>query len=197
MDIDEELYRQGSVAARLYGYLSVPYHRDLMQGAKVGRVNSDAAAVEAIAEEVLDRLEPGRCYVLGPGTTTRAIARRLGLEKTLLGVDVIRDGRIVAADANEATLLAAIDPGEATVIVTPIGGQGHILGRGNQQISPAVVRRLGRARLLVVATPEKLASLQGRPLLVDTGDPALDRDLAGYIRVITGYRAEAVCPVSA
>jgi predicted polyphosphate/ATP-dependent NAD kinase len=110
---------------------------------------------------------------------------------------VIRDGRIVAADAGESALLTAIGEGEATAIVTPIGGQGHILGRGNQQISPTVLRRLGRSRLLVVATPEKLASLHGRPLLVDTGDTELDRELAGYIRVITGYRTEAVCPVSA
>jgi predicted polyphosphate/ATP-dependent NAD kinase len=197
MDIDEEAFRAGAVAARLYGYLAVPHHRELLQGAKAGRVNSEPAALDAIAAEVVERLRPGRVYLLGPGSTTAAIARRLGLPKTLLGVDAYADGRVIAADAGEPALLAAIAGRKATAIVTPIGGQGHILGRGNQQLGPAVIRALGRAGLMVVATPQKLESLHGRPLRVDTGDPALDADLAGHIRVITGYRTEAVCPVAA
>jgi predicted polyphosphate/ATP-dependent NAD kinase len=197
MDIDEAAYRAGEVSAQLFGYLSVPFDRELVQGVKAGRVNSDAAALEAIAEAVIERLVPERLYILGPGTTTRAIARRLGLDKTLLGVDLLRNRRIERADADEAALVAATREGAATIIVTPIGGQGHFLGRGNQQISPAVLRQVGRANLLVVATPQKLASLQGRPLRVDTGEPALDRDFSGYVRVITGYRTESVCPVSA
>jgi predicted polyphosphate/ATP-dependent NAD kinase len=195
MDIDEAAYRAGEVAARLYGFLSVPYHRDLVQGAKAGRVNSEPAALEAIAAEVAERLQPGHVYLLGPGTTTQAIARRLGLAKTLLGFDAIGDGRVLCADAGETELLAAVAGRPAQAILTPIGGQGHFLGRGNQQLSPAVIRRLGRDGILVVATPQKLASLQGRPLRVDTGEPALDHALAGYVRVITGYRTESVCSV--
>ena len=196
MDVDETAFRRGEVAAQLYGYLSVPHDRALVQGMKVGRVNSDEAALDALATEVIDRIEPNRLYVLGPGSTTRAIARRLGLDKTLLGVDVLCDGRLVAVDADETTLLGLLDGRKTTVIVSPIGGQGHILGRGNQQISPAVLRRAGPASLLVVATPQKLDSLQGRPLRVDSGDAELDRMLSGYMRVVTGYRNEAVCRVA-
>ncbi|MBV9635656.1 MAG: ATP-NAD kinase family protein [Methylobacteriaceae bacterium] len=197
MDIDEEAYRAGDLTARLFGFLSIPFHRDLVQGMKAGRANSDAAALEEIAAEVADRLEPDRLYVVGPGTTTRAILRRLGLPKTLLGVDLICDRKVVAADVSESVLLDAARGRRVSVIVTPIGGQGHFLGRGNQQISPAVLRQAGRGGITIVATPEKLASLAAQPLRVDTGDRELDQALSGYVRVITGYRTEAVCRVTA
>lgn len=197
MDLDEEAFRAGSVATRLYGYLSVPYDPIRLQGIKIGKVSSDTAALDAIAVEVSERMRPGELFILGPGTTTRAIARRLGLEKTLLGVDLIRDGRIIAADVGAQQIEQTVEQagGAATVVVTPIGGQGHIFGRGNQQIGQGVLRRLGRERILVVATPQKLESLQGRALQVDTGDAALDRALAGYQRVITGHRRETVYAV--
>jgi len=197
MDIDEEAYRAGDLTARLFGFLSIPFHRDLVQGMKAGGANSDAAALEEIAAEVADRLEPDRLYVVGPGTTTRAILRRLGLPKTLLGVDLICDRKVVAADVSESVLLDAARGRRVSVIVTPIGGQGHFLGRGNQQISPAVLRQAGRGGITIVATPEKLASLAAQPLRVDTGDRELDQALSGYVRVITGYRTEAVCRVTA
>ena len=110
----------------------------------------------------------------------------LGLDGTLLGVDVVRDRQVVASDAGERQVLDLIEGREARIVVTVIGGQGHILGRGNQQISPQVVRAVGPGNIIVAATTDKLASIQGRPLLVDTGDPTLDSDLAGYTRVITG-----------
>ena len=134
-------------------------------------------------------------YILGPGTTVRAISRRLGLESTLIGVDLVKDGRPVAADVTEADILDALGGERATIVVTPIGGQGHFLGRGNQQISAEVVRRVGRDNIILVATSEKLTALGGE-LLVDTGDPPMDDTLSGYIRVVTGYAAEAVCRVA-
>lgn len=196
MDIDEEAYRDGVVSARLFGYLAVPFDRELVQGVKIGRVNSDARALAGIAADVAERVRPGQICVLGPGTTTRAIAQRFGLPKTLLGVDIIRDGQLVCADADETALRQAVAGHEAMLVVSPIGGQGHIFGRGNQQLSPEVLRRVGRAGVVIVATPEKLGSLQGRQLRTDTGDAALDLVLAGYVRVITGYRREVVYPVS-
>jgi predicted polyphosphate/ATP-dependent NAD kinase len=196
MDIDEDAYRAGAVSARLFGVLSVPDDQAAVQGLKVGMVNRDPAAMAGIADDIAERMRPGQLVVIGPGTTTRAIAQRLGVAKTLLGVDLIRDGLVVCADATEAELLAAIEPGASDVIVTPIGGQGHFIGRGNQQISPAVLRRAGLQHLRVVATPEKLALLHNATLRVDTGDAELDRALAGYVRVITGYRRAAICPVA-
>jgi predicted polyphosphate/ATP-dependent NAD kinase len=193
MDIDEAAFRAGAVSAKLYGYLKVPYDPALVQGIKVGHAAGDAAALDSIAAEVAGRMEPGRLYILGPGTTVRAIARHLDIEKTLLGVDLVRDGRLVAADVTERDILRAIQDRPATIIVTPIGGQGHVLGRGNQQISAAVVDRVGADRILVVASAEKLASLHNQSLRVDTGDANLDHRLDGYARVITGFGAEAVC----
>ncbi len=199
MDIDEEAFRAGAVSAKLYDYLPVPYAPDLMQSVKAGGVSSDRVALSGIAAEIASRMEAGRLYLLGPGTTTRAIADALGLSKTLLGVDLVRDGAVIGADASEEAILRTLaeSPPGGGIVVTPIGGQGHFLGRGNQQIGARVVRAVGLDRLLVAATPEKLASLHDSTLHVDTGDPALDQALSGWRRVITGRGNETVCRVAA
>ena len=131
-------------------------------------------------------------YLMGPGATVAAIMSELGLNNTLLGVDAVRNRAVVASDANERDLLELIANRHAKIVVTVIGGQGYVLGRGNQQISPGVVRGAGRDNIVIVAAREKLASLRGRPLLVDTGDENLDRALAGYWKVMTGYREYAM-----
>lgn len=192
LDVDEEAYRQGAVSCRLYGYLRIPYRSNLVQGAKAGSQISEAAAQRAIARAVVGKLEPGCRYVVGPGTTTRAITEELALPKTLIGVDVFADGKLLAADANEAQLLHLIMGRPACIIVTPIGGQGYLFGRGNQQISPAVIRAVGRDNIIVVSTTGKIHALQGRPLLVDSGDAEVDRMMRGYLRIVTGYNEEIV-----
>jgi len=192
MDVDEDGVRWGIVTARLYGYLLVPFQRHLIQGRKAPSGPGEAAAMAAIACQVVDGMEPGRLYILGPGTTTRTIAARLGLTKTLIGVDVVLDGCLLAADVNEAQLLALLAGRPAQIVVTPIGGQGYLFGRGNQQISPAVIRAVGRQNVTVVSAPSKVHSLEGRPFLVDTGDPDVDRLLSGHVRVITGYGEQIV-----
>ena len=186
MDIDEDAARQGVAAARLYGYLKVPDDNTRLQAAKDGGVESGDRAVRALAAAVAAKMQPGVTYVMGPGSTIAAVMDELCLEGTLLGVDVVRDRQVVASDAGERQVLDLIQGRDARIVVTVIGGQGHILGRGNQQISPQVVRAAGPGNIIVAATTDKLASIQGRPLLVDTGDPTLDSDLAGYTRVITG-----------
>jgi predicted polyphosphate/ATP-dependent NAD kinase len=218
MDIDEQAFRQGALSAQLYGYLRVPYRSSLVQSQKIP-TSGEAAAQAAIAEDMAAKMEPGVLYIIGPGTTTRAIAQELGVAKTLLGVDVVikeeqeaessrgaptcapgsgEPGiRVVAADANEAQLLALLEGRRAKIIVTPIGGQGYIFGRGNQQISPRVIQRVGRENIIVVSTPDKLYALGGRPLLVDTGDRAVDELLSGYLTVVTGYNERAVRKVAA
>jgi len=196
MDVDEDAVRQGVITAGLYGYLTIPYLRELVQGCKAPSGPGEAMAMDAIACQVVDGMKPGYLYILGPGTTTRAIAARLGLAKTLIGVDVVLDNCLLAADVNEAQLLGLLQGRPARIVVTPIGGQGYLFGRGNQQISPAVLRAVGREHVMVVSTPHKVHSLEGRPFLVDTGDPALDRLLSGYVRVITGYGEQVVYRVS-
>jgi predicted polyphosphate/ATP-dependent NAD kinase len=196
MDIDEEAFRQGVVSARLYGYLQIPFERRLVQSAKMPSSPGEQAAQQAIAHDVVSRMEGGLLYIIGPGTTTRAIASRLGLSKTLIGVDVVTGGELVAADVNESRLLELLEGRKAKIIVTPIGGQGYIFGRGNQQISPQVIRQVGRENVIVVGTPGKIHSLRGMPLRVDTGDRGMDEMLSGYIMVLTGYDERIVYKVS-
>lgn len=188
LDIDEEEYRRNRLVIRLYGYLLVPVVEDLVQSSKVASipVGGEAENQKAIARWVVENMEPDTLYILGPGTTIKAIADELGVEKTLLGVDAVYNGRLVGRDLAEKNLLQLLDAyGKAWIIVTPIGGQGFIFGRGNQQISPQIIKRVGRERILVVATRRKMASL---PVLrVDTGDPAVDDMLRGYIRVLVDY----------
>lgn len=195
MDLDEEAFRAGRVSARLYGYLRVPYAAGAVQGLKTAGGAGEEAQLAAIAAAVVEGMEEGCLYILGPGTTTRAVAAQLGLEKTLLGVDVLRGRTLVARDATEAELLRLVEGQRAKIVVTPIGGQGYIFGRGNQQISAAVITKVGRENILVIATPSKLASIPGQRLLVDTGEEAIDAMLRGYLPVVTGYREAAICRV--
>jgi predicted polyphosphate/ATP-dependent NAD kinase len=197
MDIDEDAYRDNRLSARLYGYLRVPYEEALVQGSKEATGGSEEISLEAIASEVVEGMEEDTLYVIGPGTTTRPIAEELGLEKTLLGVDVVENGSLVASDVNEEELLGLIKNRKAKIIVTVIGGQGFILGRGNQQISPEVIRRVGPENLIIVASPGKLAALKGRTLLVDTGDSEVDEMLSGYRKVVIGYARRSVYKVRA
>ena len=197
MDIDEEAFRDDRLSARLYGYLKVPYVEAMVQNTKSGSAATDEFSLEGIAADIVDGMEKDVLYVLGPGTTIRPITERLGLHKTLLGVDVVLNGEFVAADANEERLLELVEGLETRIIVTVIGGQGFVFGRGNQQISPRVIRSVGVGNVTIVATPSKLAALQGRPLLVDTGDPELDETLSGYAKVVTEYGRRVVYRVRA
>jgi len=196
MDLDEEAYRRGSVSPRLYGYLKIPFQKGMTQARKSPSRLDERGVLDAIAWHVIDHMQDDWLYIVGPGTTTRPILSHLGLNKTLIGVDVVRRRQLIAADANEAALLALLESQKAKIIVTPIGGQGYLLGRGNQQISPAVIRRVGKENIIVVSHPEKIHALYGRPLLVDTGDSKVNQMLSGYIKVVTGYNEQIVYRVA-
>jgi len=188
MDIDEDAFRNGLVAAKLHGTLRVPEENRHIQSPKSGGIHSEKETLQGIAASVIDSMDDTDCYfIIGSGTTTRLIMINLGLKNTLLGVDVVYNKRLVANDVTDKQLLNFIKGRRAKIVVTVIGGQGHVFGRGNQQISPQVIREVGQENIIVVATKEKLASLRGRPLLVDTGDETLNRELSGYMRVTTGY----------
>jgi len=189
MDIDEDAFRDGFITAKLHGTLRVPEESRYVQGAKAGGIQSEKEALQGIAASVIAAMaEMDHYFIIGSGTTTRLIMVNLGLENTLLGVDVVQNKRLVAKDVTEKQLLDLTDGKDAKIVVTVIGGQGHIFGRGNQQISPRIIRRVGRENIIIVASKEKLAALRGKPLLVDTGDEALNEALSGYLRVTTGYR---------
>jgi predicted polyphosphate/ATP-dependent NAD kinase len=197
MDLDESAYRDGEIAPKLYGYLRVPKVSGLIQSRKRPSNVSEAESQAAIATWIVESIEQGCPYILGPGTTTRAITEQLGLAKTLIGVDVIKNGELVQVDANEDRLLELLAGEQAKIVISPIGGQGHLFGRGNQQISGRVISKVGKSRVIVVCTPDKLHSLEGKPLRVDSGEPAVDAMLAGYLRVVTGYNELAVYQVVA
>ena len=192
MDIDEEAFRENRLSARLYGYLRVPVEETYMQGSKEASPVQEDENLKAIAADLEEVMDHETLYVLGPGSTISNVAEHIGLKKTLLGVDVIKGKKIIAADVNENKLLKLIKDKRAKIIVTIIGGQGFVFGRGNQQISPQVIRAVGKENIIIAATPSKLATLHGRPLLVDTGDSKLDEELSGYIRVVTDYGRRVV-----
>ena len=183
VDVDEDAVRCGTIATRLYGAARVPADRLRMQAVKAGSTGSDEAALEAVCAQFAAALDPRRIYVFGPGTTTRRVLTKLGLPKTLLGVDAVRAGRLVGADLGESELLELLDGESATLVVGVVGGQGALFGRGNQQLSPAVLRRIGEENIEVIAGLRKLLSLDPPWLRVDTGDPELDGTLSGYRRV--------------
>jgi predicted polyphosphate/ATP-dependent NAD kinase len=188
VDVDEELYRAGELQTRLYAVAKTPYQPVLVQERKrIYSSSSEEEFKDQIALFASEFMRDGSAYILGAGTTTSRIAELLGVEKTLLGVDVVQGGKLLLKDASERDLLALLEREKSVkVIVSPIGAQGFILGRGSQQISAAVLRRAGTENLIIVSTPHKLAELSH--LLVDTGDPDLDRNLSGNRLVVTGYR---------
>lgn len=186
MDIDEEAFRDNRVSAKLYGYMTTPYVQDLLQGSKEVTGADEEITLGGIAAEIVEEMDSETIYIIGPGSSTRPITDELGLEKTLLGVDIIKNGKILAKDANEEKILSLLE-GASKIIVTIIGGQGFIFGRGNQQISPKVIKKVGKENIIIIATPGKLATLRGRSLHIDTGDNALDEALKGWYRVVIGY----------
>jgi len=190
VDVDEEAYREGELRTRLIGYARSPYLPGLVQGAKQVFIDQDEdrarnEIARFIAEVILGT--PETVYILGPGTTTGEIARVLGVEKTLLGFDAVKNGKVVGMDLNEkgmGELLA--EPGPARLVVSVLGAQGSVLGRGTQQVSPMVLRRIGVDNVIVIATPHKLAVTP--VLFFDTGDPGQDAAFGDTVQVISGYR---------
>lgn len=194
MDIDEKKYRQGTLSAKLFGYLRIPYQKRYVQRQKAASPAHEGYYQEAIACRMVETMTEDILYIVGPGTTTKAIMEKLGLKSSLLGIDLVCQNQLIGLDLNEAQLLEQLT-GSSKLIITPIGGQGYILGRGNQQISPEVIRRVGINNIIIVATKDKINGLRGAPLLVDSGDQELDIQLSGYHSIITGYNENIIYKV--
>ncbi len=190
MDIDEAALRAGILAPELFGLARVPGLRSLMQAAKGGPRRDSAAALASAARAVARAMAPGTLYVIGPGTSAGAVMRAAGHVPTVLGTDALLDGQVVARDTAAQALEHLAQARPVKIVLGVTGQQGFLLGRGNQQIGRAVIARAGRDGLIVLATEAKLAALAQPRLWVDTGDPALDASLAGFIRVRTGADRE-------
>ena len=188
MDIDENAFRNGKLSAQIYGYMQTLDAPTLVQGSKTTTVTTEKEEFIGISRELIRLMEKDTYYIVSSGTTLQPFMDELGLQNTLLGVDIIFNNKLVANDVNENTILEFIDNRKAKIIVTIIGGQGYIFGRGNQQISSKVIKTIGKENIIVASSSSKLTALSGSPLRVDTGEKDLDNYLSGYMPIITGFK---------
>jgi predicted polyphosphate/ATP-dependent NAD kinase len=190
MDADEQAIREDVFIVRLYGFLRCPFFSAYVQrGKQVSPETIDEKDNQvAVAKFIIEEMRRDGTYILGPGTTVKRVAELLRVEKTVLGVDIYKSGRVIL-DVDEKRILREVNDWQNTwIILSPIGRQGVLLGRGNQQISPTIIRLVGKDRIIVAATRNKLQSIEENVLRVDTGDVEVDRMLSGFIRVVTDYR---------
>ena len=197
MDLDEQAFREGKVNARCYGYLSVPVDDTRMQLMKQGGLNYHDISVQDIATDIIETMEQDVFYLIGSGSTTAEIMNQLFLQNTLLGIDIVRNQELIASDVGEQEILKIINNYPVKIVLSIIGGQGHVFGRGNQQLSAEVIyhvidQHMGRDNIIIIANNEKLRSLNKRPMIADTGDADLDEKLAGLYSVITGYQQKTL-----
>ena len=192
LDLDEERYRNGEWVVRLYQTVLTPFEPTYTQLSKqLIFETSDAEVKSEIASYLAEIIagDPDALFILGPGSTIEAVAREMGIPKTLLGIDAVVDSKLAGRDMSERDILALlVRHPRCKLVLSPIGAQGFVLGRGNLQLSPEAFRRIGIRNMVVAATPAKLART---PVLrFDTGDPSLDSELAalGYLPVVVGYR---------
>ncbi len=196
LDIDEDAFRENRLVSKLYGYLLVPKVQNLTQSSKdsskVGRTIEENKT--EIARQIIETLEKETLYLLGPGTTVKSITDYLNLGKSLLGVDAIYNKSLVGEDLNERGIIGLLDKyQDVNIIVSPIGGQGFIFGRGNKQFTPNILKQVGKNNIVIVGTEDKIKGL--KCLRVDTGDDETDKLLSGLIKVIIGYKEELICNI--
>jgi len=196
LDIDEDAFRDNRLVSKLYGYLVVPKIQNLIQNAKdsskVGKT-IDENKYE-IAQQIIETMEEGTLHLLGPGTTVKSITDQLKLHKSLLGVDAVYNKFLVGEDLNESGIVELLDQYQRVkIIVTPIGGQGFVFGRGNKQFTPKILKRVDKKNIIIIGTEEKIKSL--KCLRVDTGDDETDEILKGLTKVVIGYKEELICSI--
>ena len=196
LDINEDSFRKGKLESRLYGYLKVPKVQRLLQGgkqsSKMGKTAEESK--RDIARHIIEKMEDDVLYLLGPGTTVKTISDVLNVSKALLGIDAIYNKNLVATDINESGILELLKKHKtAEIIVSPIGGQGFIFGRGNKQFTPKVLKKIGKKNIQILATEEKLKGLTC--LRVDTGKVEVDEMFKGYKKVIVGYNEELIIEI--
>ncbi|MGQ9537979.1 MAG: ATP-NAD kinase family protein [Candidatus Bathycorpusculaceae bacterium] len=197
VDADETAIRSDTFSVKLYGLMKCPFLPARIQGSKQVSLETvdEKENQTAIAKSIIEEMQPNATYIFGPGTTVKCVAELLGVPKTVLGVDVYKNGKVIL-DVDERKILESVEDWQNTwIILSPIGRQGILLGRGNQQISPQIIKRVGKQRIIVAATKTKLRDIEGGVLRVDTGDAETDDMLKGYVKVVTDYREWRLIPV--
>ena len=195
LDIDENEYRNDRIVSKPYGFLLTPYHPDFIQFSKMGSPDSDLNNQERIAKRIVEILEKDVYYLIGPGTTIKAITDVLNQNKTILGVDLLLNKKIIAKDLNEKQILDYIEGKKTKIIVTLIGKQGFLFGRGNLQISPVILEKIGLENIIIVATRYKLQNISHQVLKLDTRSSKLDEKMRGLYKVFVDYDDIKICKV--
>jgi predicted polyphosphate/ATP-dependent NAD kinase len=186
VDLVDRVDRVDGARPELLATARVPAGADAVQRAKASRRSDDEPDLVALGHELAAEMAPHRLYLLGPGTTVAHVSEALGLPATLLGVDAVLDGRLLGRDLDEDELseLLAEHRG-ATLVLGVVGGQGFLLGRGNQQLSAEVIDAIGADNIVILAAASKIAALDPPVLRVDLGDDAPASPLSGYRQVRT------------
>jgi predicted polyphosphate/ATP-dependent NAD kinase len=192
IDMNEEDYRKDRFNLKVYGYALTLRESESIQGSKSDYYNQDEDNQEGIAKYFIENMERDAYYILGPGTTVKAIPKMFNQPYTLLGVDILLDNQVIALDVNEKDILNIIDGKKAKLILSPLGGQGIILGRGNQQISSKVLRTIKKSDLILLSTEKKINELRRNYLIADVDDDFVKKTLSGYVRVLIDYNVEKV-----
>jgi len=200
LDLDEDLYRQGKWVVKLYAEAITPASPRWMQGSKMRvEASGEEEIIQGLADHVRETLIDDRMMIVwGSGGTLRTIGGILGFELNTLGIDITVGGNIIGSDLNENEILSALKEhqGDVILLLSPMGGQGFLIGRGNLQLSPDVLRIIGVNRVLGIVTPAKMLTL--RSLRIETGDSEMDQRFSEkkYLKVLQGYRTTRVLKVS-
>ena len=200
LDLDEDLYRQGKWVVKLYAEAITPASPRWMQGSKMRvEASGEEEIIQGLADHVRETLIDDRMMIVwGSGGTLRTIGGILGFELNTLGIDITVGGNIIGSDLNEKEILSALKEhqGDVILLLSPMGGQGFLIGRGNLQLSPDVLRIIGVNRVLGIVTPAKMLTL--RSLRIETGDSEMDQRFSEkkYLKVLQGYRTTRVLKVS-
>ncbi len=199
MDLNEDRYRRGEWNIQLFGIAKGIVEPTYVQvGKTIFESVSDDEIKNELAEHILDEIEQNKnfLFLFGPGGTIDYVARKLDIKNTLLGIDAVYNKKVIGIDLNEEEILRLLDKyPKVKVILSPIGAQGFILGRGNLQLSPEVIRKIGIDNIIVISTPSKLEST---PVIrVDIGDKKLDKKFAEkeFMMIVIGYRLSRVVKI--
>ena len=192
-DLDDTLIEKGITSTKFAGYLKTPLITNLnfsLQESKGGGIASEKDELDNLIEDFNSRYTNNSAYLLGPGSTTNSLIESKGLKGTLLGFDILQNNKIIKADCSEEDIFKFVTNSKSDIylVITIIGNQGFLFGRGNQQISPRILNKIDiNKNLLIYATSSKLDSLEN-DILIDTGSSSSDSIFGKYINIISGYK---------